>query len=140
MLITIIFAFVSFSAFAQSYKDFDYSLSRQTFDMAMFERGIKGKTNIPPEAIETLIKTIKNGHVTVFPNQNKVVWNIDTVKSIMAIEGGKQFMEMMATAFTLFCGNFRGNYLYYCDGWLTTDKKFFEYSESFGGFSLYEVW
>lgn len=139
MFITILFALVALSAFAQSYKDFDYKISKG-FDVSVFERGIKGKTAIPQDKIDILVKLIQNGHITLYPNQNKVVWYAATVKEIMAVKEGKDFLEIMAAACAVFCGNFKGNYLYWCEGWLTTDKMFFKYSQSWGTFELYEVW
>ncbi len=140
IFITVIFALVALSAFAQSYKDFGYEFKRGNFDATMFERGLKGETNIPQDKIDVLVKLIQNGHITLYPNQNKVIWYADTVKQVMGGEGGNDFFEIMAAVCAVFCGNFKGNYLYWCEGWLTTDKKFFEYSKSWGTFELYEVW
>lgn len=128
------------SIFAQSYKDFDYVFKRGQFDTAVFERGLKGKENIPQDKIDFIIKAIQGGHLTIYPNQNKVIWYAPTVKSIIEAENGKSFFEIMAVVSAVFCGNFQGNYLYWCEGWLTTDKMFFEYSASWNKFELYEVW
>lgn len=136
----ILFAFVAFNAFAQDYKNFDYVFKRGSFDATLFERGLTGKYSLPSDKVELLKTLIQNGHVTIYPNQNKVIWYIDTIRSIMSKEGGKEAMEILATIITVFCGNFKGNYLYWSEGYLTNDKLFYEHSDSWKKFDLYQVW
>lgn len=139
MFIAILFALAALSAFAQSYKDFDYKISKG-FDVSVFERGLKGKTTIPQDKIDMVVSLIQKGILVIYPNQNKTVWYAGSVKAVMETKDSKEFMEIMATVLAVYCGNFKGNYLYWCEGWLTTDKMFFEYSASWDKFELYEVW
>lgn len=126
------------SLFAQSYKDFNYVFKRGQFDAAMFERGIRGAETIPADKVAMLSDLIQKGYVALYPNRNKVVWYADAVRDIMSREGGKDFFEIMTVVCAIYCGNYGGEYLYWVECWLTTDKKFAEYT--LGKYYVYNVW